>query len=160
MTLRRIADLVAAGLVAPERAAALERVAERYAVAVTPAMADLIEAPDDPIGRQFVPSEAELAILPEERVDPIGDSAHEAVPGLVHRYPDRVLLKPHHACAVYCRFCFRREQVGPGGAALGEAELERALDYIRVRPAIWEVILSRGDPLLLSPRRLKRLIGS
>jgi lysine 2,3-aminomutase len=160
MTLRRIADLVAAGLVAPERAAALERVAARYAVAVTPAMADLIAAPDDPIARQFVPAEGELAITPEERGDPIGDGAHEAMPGLVHRYPDRVLLKPHHACAVYCRFCFRREQVGPGGAALDEAALERALDYIRARPAIWEVILSGGDPLLLSPRRLKRLIGA
>lgn len=80
------------------------------------------------------------------------------MPGLVHRYPDRVLLKPHHACAVYCRFCFRREQVGPGGAALDARSLERALDYIRARPAIWEVILSGGDPLLLSPRRLKALI--
>jgi lysine 2,3-aminomutase len=85
MTLRRIADLVAAGLVAPERAAALERVARRYAVAVTPAMAELVEDADDPIGRQFVPAEAELAITPEERVDPIGDGAHEAVPGVVHR---------------------------------------------------------------------------
>ncbi|MBX6366980.1 MAG: lysine-2,3-aminomutase-like protein [Rhodospirillales bacterium] len=159
MTLRRIQDLVAAGLVEPERAAALERVASRYAVAVTPAMAALVESPGDPIGRQFVPSEGELAITPEERLDPIGDAAHEAVPGLVHRYPDRVLLKPHHACAVYCRFCFRREQVGPGGAALDARSLERALDYIRARPAIWEVILSGGDPLLLSPRRLKALIG-
>jgi lysine 2,3-aminomutase len=160
MTLRRIADLVAAGLVAPERAEALERVAARYAVAVTPAMAGLIESADDPVGRQFVPAEAELAITPEERLDPIGDEAHEAVPGLVHRYPDRVLLKPHHACAVYCRFCFRREQVGPGGAALDEAALKRALDYIRARPEIWEAILSGGDPLLLSPRRLKRLVGA
>jgi lysine 2,3-aminomutase len=160
MTLRRIADLVAAGLVEPARAEALERVASRYAVAVTPTMADLIESPEDPVGRQFVPAEAELAITPDERLDPIGDAAHEAVPGVVHRYPDRVLLKPHHACAVYCRFCFRREQVGPGGAALDEAALERALDYIRARPEIWEVILSGGDPLLLSARRLKRLIGA
>jgi lysine 2,3-aminomutase len=160
MTLRRIADLVAAGLVEPERAEALELVAERYAVAVTPAMAALTEHPDDPIGRQFIPAEGELAILPEERLDPIGDEAHEAVPGLVHRYPDRVLLKPHHACAVYCRFCFRREQVGPGGAALDGAALERALDYVRARPEIWEVILSGGDPLLLSPRRLKALVGA
>jgi lysine 2,3-aminomutase len=160
MTLRRIADLVAAGLVEPARAAALERVAQRYAVALTPAMAALVEAPDDPIARQFLPDEGELAIAPEERVDPIGDAAHEAVPGLVHRYPDRVLLKPHHACAVYCRFCFRREQVGPGGAALDEKALGRALDYIRAHPEIWEVILSGGDPLLLSPRRLKRLVGA
>jgi lysine 2,3-aminomutase len=73
----------------------------------------------------------------------------------VHRYPDRVLLKPVHVCAVYCRFCFRRETVGPGKAeALSPAQLELALDYIRSRPEIWEVILSGGDPLVLSPRRL------
>ncbi len=81
--------------------------------------------------------------------------AHSPVEGIVHRYPDRVLLKPVHVCAVYCRFCFRREMVGRG-RALSRAELDAALDYIRAHSRIWEVILTGGDPLVLSPRRLAR----
>ncbi|MFN3483517.1 MAG: lysine 2,3-aminomutase, partial [Rhabdaerophilum calidifontis] len=111
--LTRLADLAAAGLVAPGEAAALEAVAARYAVSVTPAMAALIEGREDPIGRQFLPAPAELDARPEERADPIGDHAHSPVKGLVHRYPDRALLKVTHTCPVYCRFCFRREMVGP-----------------------------------------------
>ena len=80
--------------------------------------------------------------------------------GIVHRYPDRVLLKPLHVCPVYCRFCFRREKVGPGGEALSADELAAALAYIRDRPEIWEVILTGGDPLMLAPRRLAELIAA
>jgi lysine 2,3-aminomutase len=135
----------------------LEHVAARYAVAITPAMAELIDPADahDPIARQFTPDAAELDWRPEELADPIGDDAHEAVPGLVHRYPDRVLLKLANVCAVYCRFCFRREMVGPGRPAqLSEAEIDAALAYVAAHPEIWEVIVSGGDPLTLSPRRL------
>lgn len=155
-TLRRSDELVAAGLVPPARAAEIAAVAERFAVAVTPAMAALIEPGDaaDPIARQFLPDAGELESAPEELADPIGDRRLSPVKGIVHRYPDRVLLKPSHACPVYCRFCFRREQVGPGGEGLDAAELEAALDYIRARPEIWEVIVTGGDPFLLSPRRL------
>ena len=74
--------------------------------------------------------------------------------GLVHRYPDRVLIKLVAACAVYCRFCFRRERVGPGSGALSAADFAAALDYIRARPGVWEVILTGGDPLTLSSRRI------
>jgi lysine 2,3-aminomutase len=115
--------------------------------------------PADPIARQFVPSEGELAIAPEEREDPIGDADFTPRKGITHRYPDRVLLKPTHACPVYCRFCFRREAVGPGGAALSPAELDAALDYVAKHERIWEVILSGGDPLILSPRRLAAIVG-
>jgi lysine 2,3-aminomutase len=156
-TLRRPADLIDAGLAAPECRADLERVAARYAVAITPAMAALIEPsdPHDPIARQFVPDPAELHVQPEERADPIGDDVHSPVAGLVHRYPDRVLLKLVHVCAVYCRFCFRREMIGPGKpSALSAKALSAALGYIAAHPDIWEVILSGGDPLVLSPRRL------
>ncbi len=155
-TLRTPSDLVAAGLVASGRLPELERVAARYAVAITPGLADLIDRdPDGPIARQFVPSGQELNQTPEELADPIGDEPHSPVEGIVHRYPDRVLLKAVHVCAVYCRFCFRRETVGPGKAeALSPGALARALDYIRDRPEIWEVILTGGDPLVLSPRRL------
>ena len=151
------ADLAAAGLASPQAVAALEDVTARYAMAITPEIAALIDPldPRDPIRRQFVPDVAELETRPQERADPIGDQAHSPVEGIVHRYPDRVLLKLLHACPVYCRFCFRRETVGPGGAGmLAGAALEAALAYIRSDPAIWEVILTGGDPLALSPRRL------
>jgi lysine 2,3-aminomutase len=156
-TLRTAADIAEAGLARRESLSELERVAARYAVAITPAMAELIDPRDrhDPIARQFVPDPRELDRLPSERADPIGDAAHEATPGLVHRYPDRVLLKLSNVCAVYCRFCFRREMVGPGQAAhLADSEIDAALRYVAAHPAIWEVIVSGGDPLVLSPRRL------
>jgi lysine 2,3-aminomutase len=156
-TLREPADLVEAGLVARERLPELERVAARYAVAITPAMAELIDPadPDDPIARQLVPAAAELDRSPQERADPIGDLVHSPVEGVVHRYPDRVLLKLVNVCAVYCRFCFRREMVGPQHASMVSPEaFSAALAYIGAHPEIWEVILSGGDPLVVSPRRL------
>ena len=160
-TLRTPRELAAAGLVPAERLAGLERVAARYAVAITPAMAELIDPDDDadPIARQFIPSLAELDHRPEESADPIGDETHSPVEGIVHRYPDRVLLMATHACAVYCRFCFRRESVGPTTArSLSPKALDAALAYIAARPEIWEVILTGGDPLILSPRRLGALM--
>jgi lysine 2,3-aminomutase len=158
--MRSIGALVDGGLVTPANANALMPVAKLYAVAITPHIASLIDPgnPEDPIARQFVPSTSELQSAAEELSDPIGDETHSPLKGIVHRYPDRVLLKPLHACPVYCRFCFRREQVGPGGDALTERELEAALDYIRARPSIWEVIVTGGDPLMLSPRRLGHIL--
>jgi lysine 2,3-aminomutase len=159
-TLRAPKALADAGLIPSERVPALERVAAQYAVAITPMMADLIEAADDPIGLQFVPSEAELDVRPEESEDPIGDFAHQPVEGIVHRYPDRCLLKVNHACAVYCRFCFRREMVGPQGLRPLSAEaLDAATAYIAERPDIWEVIVTGGDPFILSPRRLRDVMA-
>ena len=160
-TLRQPADLVERGLAKATDLADLERVAARYAIAVTPEIAGLIdtESPDDPIARQFIPSALELVSTSGENADPIGDDAHSPVPGIVHRYPDRVLFKLVHVCAVYCRFCFRREMVGPGKAtALSEAAYRDALDYIRDHGEIWEVILTGGDPLMLSPRRLAEIM--
>lgn len=160
-TLRHLSDLENAGLASADRRAALEQVAARYAVAITPAMTELIDRTDpaDPIARQFVPDPAELEAKPEERADPIGDDAHSPVPGIVHRYPDRVLLKLTHVCAVYCRFCFRRETVGPEAKPLTPAQLDAALGYIAGHPDIWEVVLTGGDPLVLSPRRLKQVMA-
>jgi lysine 2,3-aminomutase len=160
-TLRTPADLADAGLIPPDRLAEIERVADEFSVAVTPEMAELIDPDDpaDPIAAQFVPTAAELASAPEERADPIGDAAHSPVKGIVHRYPDRVLLKPLHVCPVYCRFCFRREAVGPGGEALSSAELEAALGYIRERDDIWEVIVTGGDPFMMAPRRIAEIVA-
>ncbi|MFH0296346.1 lysine-2,3-aminomutase-like protein [Bradyrhizobium sp. 31Argb] len=161
-TLRQPAELIERGL-APEAALAdLEQVAARYAIAVTPDIAGLIDPddPNDPIARQFIPAADELVTQVGENADPIGDDAHSPVPGIVHRYPDRVLFKLVHVCAVYCRFCFRREMVGPGKAtALSEDAYRDALSYIRSRPEIWEVILTGGDPLMLSPRRLAEIMA-
>jgi lysine 2,3-aminomutase len=154
------ADLVPAGLVPPAREEQVRRVAEKFAVAVSAEMAALIDPADpaDPIAAQFIPSAAELESAPEERADPIGDARWSPLPGIVHRYPDRVLLKPLLLCPVYCRFCFRRETVGKKGAVLGPAALARAFAYIRERPQIWEVIVTGGDPFLLSPRRLAAIV--
>jgi lysine 2,3-aminomutase len=154
--LKSPADFIAAGLAPAGHEAALAAVGARYAMAMTPALADLVDRddPDDPIARQFVPDARELTAHPAEIADPIGDDLKSPVEGLVHRYPDRVLLKLASVCAVYCRFCFRRETVGQGEANLGERELAAALAYIRAHDEIWEVVLTGGDPLTLSPRRL------
>ena len=160
MTIRLPSELVAAGLAPPEKLADLARVAQRYAIAITPSVAALIDRadPDDRIARQFVPDIAELTTTPDERADPIGDGAHSPVDGIVHRYPDRVLLKLVNVCAVYCRFCFRREMVGPGKQMLSPGKLDAALAYVAAHPQIWEVILTGGDPLVLSARRLGEVI--
>jgi lysine 2,3-aminomutase len=139
---------------------ALAEVAARYAVAITPAMEALIDSADvaDPIAAQFRPDARELEIAPDELSDPIGDDAHTPVKGVVHRYPDRCLLKLVHVCPVYCRFCFRREMVGPqGDGTLTGDELEAALNYIESQPGIWEAILTGGDPFLLSARRVREI---
>jgi lysine 2,3-aminomutase len=160
--IRTPAELADARLVPPERLAEIERVAAEFSVAITPEMAELIDPTDpaDPIAAQFVPRAEELTIAPGERGDPIGDEVHSPVKGIVHRYPDRVLLKPIHVCPVYCRFCFRREMVGPGGEALSPPDLAAALDYIRQRPQIWEVIVTGGDPLMLAPRRIQEIVAA
>ncbi|KQS81291.1 lysine 2,3-aminomutase [Rhizobium sp. Leaf384] len=161
LPLKTVAQLRGAGLVGPH-AGDLDAVARRYAVGITPEMAALIDPADprDPIALQFVPDIAELDHRPEERADPIGDAAHSPVEGIVHRYPDRVLLKAVHVCPVYCRFCFRREMVGPEGlGTLAADALDAAIAYIAEHREIWEVILTGGDPLVLSPRRLADILG-
>lgn len=159
-TLRTPSDLVEAGLATIDRLPELEQVAARYAVAITPAMAERIGDAGDGIGRQFLPTEAELVQTPDEQADPIGDHTYSPVEGVVHRYSDRVLLKANHACAVYCRFCFRREMVGPDGIRpLSPAQLDAAMAYIAGRPEIWEVIVTGGDPFVLSPRRIADLMA-
>ncbi len=154
--LKTAEDLVSAGLISPERRDEAAEVAARYAIALTPATARLI-APgdsDDPIARQYLPDARELIRHPAEVADPIGDALRSPLHGLVHRYSDRVLIKLVAVCAVYCRFCFRREMIGPGAQALSAEEFAAALAYVRARPQIWEAVLTGGDPLVLSPRRL------
>ena len=159
MLLTTTQHLIATGLATPAEASTLDHVAARYAVAITPTMRALIHTKDDPIARQFLPHPDELITQPYESPDPIGDDALSPIPGIVHRYPDRVLLKPLLICPVYCRFCFRREHVGPDGGLLTAAQLEAAIAYIAARPEIREIILTGGDPLMLSPRRLTGILA-
>lgn len=160
-SLRRGDELAAHGLLPPERAAEADRVAALFDVRIPPSYLAAIEStgPDDPVWRTVVPTAEELRILPEELRDPIGDEAHTPVPGVTHRYPDRALLKPTYACAVYCRFCFRRYAVGQGGETLRRGELDDALGYVERTPELWEVILTGGDPLVLSDRRLGEILA-
>ncbi len=159
-TITSVEELVDAGLIERSEAPVMATVTNNFSLRVTPHVLELIQTrdPSDPIFAQYVPSADELREAPGELADPIGDDVHEAVKGVTHRYPDRVLLKPTHTCQVYCRFCFRREKVGRADAALDQAELDTALDYIRGHSEIWEVILSGGDPLILSDRRLGLLL--
>lgn len=157
-TLRSAQDLAAAGLITPTRAAEITPVGARYSVAVTPAMAALIAGGASDVARQYLPDPSELITAPHELDDPTADAPFTPVKGVVHRYPDRALLKPLLACPVYCRFCFRREAVGPDGGLLTDAELDAALDWFAATPAVREVILTGGDPLILSPRRLAHIL--
>ena len=136
-TLRCTADLVDAGLVPEQRHVELERVAARYAVAITPAMAGLMEPgePSDPIARQFVPDSAELEHAAGERDDPIGDDAHSPCDGIVHRYPDRVLLQAHACLCRLLPVLLSPRAVGPARPRMLSARAQsRALAYIADRP--------------------------
>jgi len=118
----------------------------------------LISSADDPIGRQVLPSPLEEADLAGE-ADPLAEDADSPVPHLVHRYPDRVLLLVTYQCAVYCRFCTRRRSVGRLPTPT-EAELVRAFEYVKAHREIRDVIVSGGDPLMLSDRQLAGILGS
>ena len=155
-TLRSVRELVDGGLIEASAEAGLAAVEARYAIAITPEFAARMSPV---LARQFLPSVDELTVAAGEVGDPTGDAAHSPVVGVVHRYPDRALLKPLLICPVYCRFCFRREHVGPDGGVLGEAELEAAFGYLAGQSGLREVILTGGDPLMLSPRRLAAILG-
>ncbi len=158
-TLRSVDSLIAAGFIKPQKREVIEQVSGKFATAITPQMAALIDhQPHDPIGQQFIPNAAELNHQSQECVDPIGDDACTVVKGLIHRYPDRCLLQPLQVCAVYCRFCFRREQLATNNAALTAEELEAAYQYIADHPQIWEVILTGGDPFMMKPKSLQQIL--
>ena len=164
-------QLVAAQLVDATERESLDDLTQRYSVAITPAVqatfngagpgAGLASATgeQDPVARQYVPTLEEAHTHPAEMGDPIGDNAHSPLRGLVHRYPDRVLIKATGVCPVYCRFCFRREMVGSNAERpLSQSQFELIFDYIADHPEIWEVIISGGDPLVLSNKRLGELL--
>lgn len=139
---------------------ALAELGNYYQVGVSQTMAQAIRAPnvDDAIVAQFLPQVAELSIDQAELDDPIGDYAHMPVKGLIHRYENRVLWRVTPRCAVYCRFCFRKESIGRKGEALSAADRLAGLEYIARHPEIEEVIFSGGDPLMLSNAKLAQFL--
>lgn len=159
--LRSAAALRQAGLIPPAAEAAAAAVGARYAVSVTAHVAGLIDPADpaDPVALQYVPDPRELVTAPGEMDDPTADAPFTPVKGVVHRYPDRALLKPLLACPVYCRFCFRREVVGPDGGTLAEEELDAALAWFERTPTVREAVLTGGDPFMLSPRRIGAILA-
>lgn len=153
---RNISELEKYNLLDAEQREEIEKVLEKFSMAITPHILETINQSDNDgaVAAQFVPSVLELNEHPAESEDPIGDAVHSPLPGIIHRYKDRLLLNVIQTCAVYCRFCFRRENVGPGNGGLTPGQLDSALEYISEDENIWEVILSGGDPLTLAPRRL------
>jgi lysine 2,3-aminomutase len=145
--------LSALPLAPEERSAAVERAYKVRAPAYYLGLVDWND-PDDPIRRQVVPSADELRWHARELADPIGDEARSPVPRLVHRYPDRVLLLPTYQCAVYCRHCFRKESVSDGNDGFSREAMEPALGYVAAHAELREVILTGGDPLMLSDTQL------
>ena len=160
-TIKNIEQLKEAGFGGVENDNLLREVAERFSVSLTPGVLEILKNESgSAVYSQYVPSIEELKIADDEISDPIGDDIHTPVKGITHRYPDRLLFKPIHTCAVYCRFCFRRDKVGRADQALNKVETEKALEYIKNNKEVWEVILSGGDPLLMSPAKLKYIIQS
>lgn len=144
------------GLIDDKMLESIDRVAEKFSVSISQG---ILSNPAPEVMGQYVPSIDELNISADELEDPIGDEVHSPVKGIVHRYPDRVLLKAVHVCEVYCRFCFRREKVGRGKEILSSAELDSAIEYIRNDEEIFEVILSGGDPLVIHPDKLRSIFA-
>jgi lysine 2,3-aminomutase len=140
---------------------ALSQTEIKLPFAVTPYYMSLIPAdsPSHPIRRAVVPSVNETVKGPGEENDPLGEDSQSPVHGLVHRYPDRVLLLVHDFCSTYCRYCTRSRVVGHGSINASQPRLEKALQYISNTPAIRDVLLSGGDPLLLSDDKLEWLLA-
>lgn len=160
-TLRSLPDLLQHNLVDAADLPALQAVVDDFSLAITGQMQQLIDENklDGPIARQFVPSVQELTVAENDSLDPIGDEVHKKVKGIVHRYPDRCLFMPVQVCPVYCRFCFRKEKVGDSSETITPDEMELAFSYIEQHQEIWEVIITGGDPLILKPAMLKKIIA-
>jgi lysine 2,3-aminomutase len=145
-----------------DEVAGLEAAPERFRVAVTPYYASLIDRdhPSCPVRMQVVPRRDELTTHRGELLDPLGEDAHRPVSAIFHRYPDRCLLLALDRCAIYCRHCNRRRLVGQEESAISREDLDAAVDYIRRTPAIRDVLISGGDPLTLSTRRLEEIVAA
>lgn len=154
------AELASVIDLSPEERAGLAASKSLFRVGITPYYASLMDPahPSCPVRLQAIPHPAEAQIREEELRDPLGEDTHNPAPSVVHKYPDRVLFLVVDRCGIYCRHCNRRRLVG-GDEPPTTAELEAGLEYIAKTPRIRDVLLSGGDPLLLSTRRLSYLLG-
>jgi lysine 2,3-aminomutase len=145
----------------PEERAGCEHANQKLALAITPYFFNLIDRqdPNCPIRRQVIPRGEEMVVSEEERLDSLDEDGHSPVPGLVHRYPDRVLFLVTDRCAAYCRYCTRSRLVSNAQDYNFHPEYEQALRYIESHPEVRDVLLSGGDPLLLSDKKLDHLLG-
>ncbi|MDD5370188.1 MAG: lysine 2,3-aminomutase [Anaerolineaceae bacterium] len=132
-----------------------------FRVDITPYFISLIrpEDPDDPIRKQVIPTDAEITPFTGMMEDSLAEDRHSPVPGLVHRYPDRVLMLVTTQCASYCRYCTRSRIVGNPGATFSRADFEAQIDYLKRTPQVRDVLLSGGDPLTLAPKLLEELLS-
>jgi lysine 2,3-aminomutase len=159
---RSVEDLERFLVLAPEEREAIQRHDGPLPIGITPYYLSLIDREDvsQPLRRTVVPNLAEYAFTPGEEDDPLGEDGHSPVPGLVHRYPDRVLLLVTNFCSVYCRYCTRARLVGATGErALRKTDIDRAIEYIEQTPAVRDVLISGGDPLSLDEDRLEYLLS-
>ena len=145
----------------PEETEGIKNSKGRLAMAVTPYFASLMDATNAacPIRRQAIPRVEECHLSKNDMVDPCGEDKDSPVPGLVHRYPDRVLLLVTDQCAVYCRYCTRRRLVGTNERSITQGNFEEALKYLKSHRKVRDVLLSGGDPLLLENERLEELLS-
>lgn len=160
--IRSLADLERIVRITDDERRAIELHDGPLPVGITPYYLSLVDRDDasQPLRRTVVPTLAELFRAPGEEDDPLGEDGTSPVPGLVHRYPDRVLLLVTNFCSVYCRYCTRARLVGASGErALRKADIDRAIDYIERTPVIRDVLISGGDPLSLDEERLEYVLA-
>jgi lysine 2,3-aminomutase len=131
-----------------------------FRVDITPYFISLIrpEDPNDPVRKQIIPTAAEMVPFTSMMEDSLAEDRHSPVPGLVHRYPDRVLMLVTTQCASYCRYCTRSRIVGDPSATFSKSEFEMQIEYIKRTPQIRDVLLSGGDPLVLAPKILEEIL--
>lgn len=137
--------------------AALEKLGRRLPVGISPYYASRMPG-GHPLRATVIPAPAEFVVSPGEYTDPLGEDAHNPVPGIVHTYPDKVLFLVTDFCATFCRYCMRSRLVGQGTFLPGQAMWEAALAYIRSHPEVRDVLISGGDPLILADDRLEHLL--
>jgi lysine 2,3-aminomutase len=159
--IRQMPELERMLILSDQERKAMDQGGAMLPVGITPYYMSLIspDRPDQPLRRTVVPTIAEFQRKAGEADDPLGEDKHSPVPGLVHRYPDRVLFMVLDFCATYCRYCTRSRLVGHGGVPASEARMKKAIEYIRQTPQVRDVLLSGGDPLALHEERLDWILG-
>ncbi|MBN1628197.1 MAG: KamA family radical SAM protein, partial [Thermoleophilia bacterium] len=141
----------------------LSQTIDKFPLSITPYYLSLVDRDDfqnDPVFKQAFPSPDELIVEDCDMADPLAEDADSPVPLLTHRYPDRVLLRVSNTCAMYCRHCTRKRTVGEVDGIPETAEIEAALEYVRSTPAVRDVLLSGGDPLMMSDERLDEILSA